>query len=319
MAGNNVRLTRERRALLGNPYAHINGDGQLDGTTVGVAGPGRSANVRFTSQDPYAYIDAEGRPESTTPEIKPAEPKQLPPIRIDEVLGGYKPGSAWSVTDIENCAVRMQRLLWSRREAIMGHPREIAPLELLEPDVALRSIGIDVVWTDTLGQFTDNGETFDIAGVFDRDTQEISLATLPPPSVRRFTAAHELGHALLHTGTGMHRDRALDGGAPSARRSQEEMQADIFAACFLMPKKQVHSHFRSRFLTAPFKSTVHTLTAFSAKDRECIGSPNSTQRQRSLTFARAEFYNGVHFVSLASQFVVSETAMAIRLEELKLV
>ena len=57
---------------------------------------------------------------------------------------------------------------------------------------------------------------------------------------QRFTAAHELGHALLHTGTDIHHDNGFQVNLRSDLSSQgidpEEIEANYFAACLLMPR-----------------------------------------------------------------------------------
>ena len=73
----------------------------------------------------------------------------------------------------------------------------------------------------------------------------------------RFTAAHELGHALLHNIDMAHRDRGLDGSSiPS--RAPIEVEADKFAAYFLMPKQFVTDAFEVRFGEIPFAITTDT-------------------------------------------------------------
>ena len=61
-----------------------------------------------------------------------------------------------------------------------------------------------------------------------------------------FTAAHELGHALLHEQLVLHRDRAID-GAKNAPFVGEEAQAEKFAALFLMPTRSVRKVFKRVF------------------------------------------------------------------------
>ena len=57
---------------------------------------------------------------------------------------------------------------------------------------------------------------------------------------QRFTAAHELGHALLHSGTDVHHDASFQVNLRSDLSSQgidpEEIEANYFAACLLMPR-----------------------------------------------------------------------------------
>lgn len=61
------------------------------------------------------------------------------------------------------------------------------------------------------------------------------------PKVRqRFTAAHELGHALLHEGVDVRHDAEfrvnLRSGLSSQGIDPEEVEANHFAACLLMPR-----------------------------------------------------------------------------------
>ena len=68
-----------------------------------------------------------------------------------------------------------------------------------------------------------------------------------PQETQNFTAAHELGHAILHKQTVLHRDRPLDGSS-NTPRIREEMQADKFATFFLMPSKLVEDIFFEMFV-----------------------------------------------------------------------
>lgn len=74
----------------------------------------------------------------------------------------------------------------------------------------------------------------------------------PPVITQNFTAAHELGHAVLHKQTVMHRDRPVDGSYNNKKRSLPELQADRFATHFLMPKKIVIEIFQELFQTDRF-------------------------------------------------------------------
>lgn len=56
------------------------------------------------------------------------------------------------------------------------------------------------------------------------------------PTRRRFTIAHEFGHALLHRGEEVHFDKAFRFNLRSGASSIEETEANFFAACILMPR-----------------------------------------------------------------------------------
>lgn len=108
-------------------------------------------------------------------------------------------------------------------------------LEHLGFHVASQDLGIELI-EDQLVQ---------VAGQIDFEHKEVWLSTRVTRDEQFFTAAHELGHAVLHPGqNGLHRDRPLKG--PAARKDSKEAEADYFASCFLMPRKQVVKRFTYR-------------------------------------------------------------------------
>ena len=131
-----------------------------------------------------------------------------------------------------------------------------------------------------------------------------------------FTAAHELGHAMLHEAVALHRDRPLNGASIS--RDAIEFEADKFATFFLMPQKLVQDTFKRFFLTEKFSLDETTAFAIGLGDFQAVKNKFKTLRQLSKLLASTEHYNGTRFISLANQFRVSTEAMAIRLEELEL-
>jgi Zn-dependent peptidase ImmA (M78 family) len=139
------------------------------------------------------------------------------------------------------------------------------------------------------------------------------------PEIRRFTIAHELGHALLHSSSGLHRDRAVDGATGSAPRPSREAEADLFASYFLLPEKPLRGAFEQMFLTQRFVLTEERAFALTSKTLDYVQRRCRTTRDVARMLASAEHYNGVHFDSLARRFGVSIEATAIRLEELGLV
>ena len=133
-----------------------------------------------------------------------------------------------------------------------------------------------------------------------------------------FTAAHELGHVVLHPPMKQHRDRPVDGEGDYVRRSQIEEEADRFAVCFSMPRKKVSSEFMMRFLTDQFELNDATAFALYRTSLFDVRSQWWSLRAGARELARATQFDGRPFASLSERFGVSIEAMAIRLEELDL-
>lgn len=171
---------------------------------------------------------------------------------------------------------------------------------------------------ESLGQYSRGRELFEVAGTIDESKKHVVISRRFSPDIRNFTTAHELGHAVLHQETGLHRDRAQDGGAHQSPRDETEAEADMFAAYFLMPEKLVTEAFKEMFLTSRF--VINELTAHSLGYGDVMALEKKCRALRDLTslLASAQQYNGCFFDSLAKQFGVSAAAMAIRIEELNL-
>jgi Zn-dependent peptidase ImmA (M78 family) len=89
-------------------------------------------------------------------------------------------------------------------------------------------------------RFPDLGS--DVSGVLVRKAEGmvIGVNRRHAKTRQRFTAAHELGHALLHRGTEVHHDAVFRVNLRSDLSSQgvdaEEVEANHFAASLLMPR-----------------------------------------------------------------------------------
>ena len=279
---------REDRRRLQNPYAHVMGDGTLH------ALPPDSASRRAVtpSRDELA-VD----PWSVRRKVK---------------------GLGRSRSSIKKIARDLQGKLWADRELLFPDGKPVAPIAVLDPIIALRSIGFQCELVESLGQYQLEGEYVEVAGIIDRAERTVQISRRFPLPVRNFTAAHELGHALMHDGLGLHRDRALDGTDHGIRRDQREREADTFASYFLMPEKLVRAEFKHRFKAREFIMNEDTAFALNAGDLGSF-SANYDTRDLSRLLARATQYDGIPFRSLAEEFGVSVEAMAIRLEELKII
>ncbi len=96
------------------------------------------------------------------------------------------------------------------------------------------------------------------------------------------------------------------------------MEADYFASCFLMPEKLVRNSFRKRFLID--QVSLDQRTAFGLCDTgvSSLRAQIRSDRDFSRILAECDRYDGVKFPSLKGEYLVSTEAMAIRLEELRL-
>ena len=227
--------------------------------------------------------------------------------------------SKHSYADIEHVARQLQNTIWNYRRVIWRHDTPEELIDILKPEVALEKIlGFQFIQSTTLGIYEIQGKQFNVAGQIDRKKKLVGISQDFPQEIQNFTAAHELGHALLHQQNGLHRDRALDGSGTPDPRDPQELQADKFAVYFLMPRKLVESKFKDLFSTEKFKVNEETVFALNAGSISDFKKKNKRLRHLSKTLASAEHFDGRNFHSISKQFRVSVTAMAIRLEELEL-
>lgn len=222
--------------------------------------------------------------------------------------------------DIEGIARQLQNTIWKYRRVIWKHNTPEEHIDILIPRIVLEKIlGFHFKQPATLGKHEIQGRLIDVAGLIERKDKIVEISKEFSSEIQNFTAAHELGHALLHQQNELHRDIALDGSVIPGQRSFQELQADKFATYFLMPRKLVESKFKDLFLTEKFKvdeATVFALNEVSVSDfkKKC-----KKLRDLSKFLASAEYFDGTYFHSISRQFRVSVEAMAIRLEELELV
>lgn len=271
----------------------------------------RISKSRELLKNPYAYLNGVGEYEAVLPA------REQSPIDAARVMSGYRRGRPFPKRDLELIARMLHRMMWVHREELLG-TADAEPAKIVDPALALKALGFRVVEHETLGEHAAGKDTYEVAGLMDRDHGEVRISRRFDPSSRRFTAAHELGHALLHTGSGLHRDRAPDGSAARSRDHQER-EADEFAACFLLPEKLVREAFISRFLAAPFELTDATAFALASEPLAQLKRKHRSKRDLSRGLASAQHYNSKHFRSLDEKFGVSVEVMAIRLEDLGLV
>jgi len=239
---------------------------------------------------------------------------------INIVLKNAKSSRRKSDAEIEKYAIQLQLLAWKHRGTIWKKNTPNDPLEILSVETLFKKVlGYDFFRTKELGlKFGDNGIT-EIAGVLDQQKRMVQISSDFPSQTIAFTAAHELGHAILHTQAVLHRDIPFDGTGGGVLRTLEERQADKFASYFLMPRKQVIKVFHEYFSTIKFIIDQDTAFQLINDNPSRLRAISKDLRGLSRILASAESYGSKSFQSIANVFKVSPEAMAIRLEELKLV
>lgn len=219
---------------------------------------------------------------------------------------------------IDEFARAVQRDMWLHRFTLWSGSPPASLIEILEPSVALVANGYKVRSIGSLGDTYVNGEKREVAGVMDRGGRSISISQRFVLPIQRFTLAHELGHVICHpTETGLHRDVPIEKGGCS--RSWKEIEADRFASVYLMPERLVLTQFRECFRVDAINLSEEMAYALCGTEAERVRRQCKNVRGLSQLVANAGQFNGRQFMPLASQFRVSRTAMAIRLEELGLV
>jgi hypothetical protein len=194
-------------------------------------------------------------------------------------------------------------------------------LQLFRPDHAASVHGITYDDSSPLGTHGVGKDRYEVAGLIDLQNNIIRVSPKFPYEIQRFTGAHELGHYFLHADCGMtlHRDRPLDGA--STGLDKREREANYFAGVFLAPDDLVKKAFTARFGSKPLHLTDGVAFALKGTDMHDLMRTSGTgSRQLARAVAAAtRFGSGNRFDSLADNFGLSITAMAIRLEECGLV
>lgn len=204
---------------------------------------------------------------------------------------------------------------------IEQHAKDLWPntqpvrLFMCDPEAACRLLGLHYLPDSHLGTFGGTAT----AGMLDRKNRAVLLSSKQSFEALRFTAAHELGHWVLHPGEQLFRDRALTAPGGPARPIIEQ-EADRFAGCFLAPPKLLLKAFRQRFpVREPMANTGAICFNLSARNAGYLEGLPRESLELAVAVARADSFNGVPFKSLARLFNISPTAMGIRLRELDLV
>ncbi|WP_337840582.1 ImmA/IrrE family metallo-endopeptidase [Rheinheimera sp.] len=322
------------RLRMNNPYAHLDEEGGLSAllpeSRLGSGhNPYASLNNGDNSDEVWPVLDMSAQPDAVVskPAAEAIHPLQRghqnpyaliqqdeqPPVLIFPDMPADQQGHI-ALQQVAKAARQLAHSTYIERDSLWPEGVPDEPVQLLNPEKAFYLLGYAYHEVDTLGEIEPG---VDVAGIIDKDKKEVFISRRYPVAVRNFTAAHELGHAIMHQQSGLHRDKPIDGSAGGQRDSIEK-EADYFAACFLMPEKLVRAIFAQRF---PDEVLNHEVL----RDLLNRKSDKKTEKQLKTTrgLARAlaglDSINGHAVPSLAEYFKVSVEAMAIRLEQLGLV
>lgn len=233
-----------------------------------------------------------------------------------ELNSGKWEGINLSRPSIEAVANQAVNVLWDFRNLIWEKDIPQLQHEVVKPEIVFEKILGYQFGYASLGYHDVNGTTFQIAGQINKKEKVVAISKDLTLEVRNFTAAHELGHALLHGGMNvLHRDRPLDGSA-SETKDLKETQANNFASYFLMPATSVKTVFQLALSIEKFALNQNAVFALGFQTISEFKRRYRTLRSASRFVAR---FKGKTYEPLHKIFHVSAEAMAIRLEELELV
>ena len=270
--------------------------------------------ARRIYQNPYACLNGNGDLEAVV-EMTHGE-RTLSPIVVDTVRGNRHAAADlakrnFTDSQIEKMARRLLAEMWRRREDFWPNEEIDEPLKMLDPQKGCQTIGFDFFIRPDLGYFRHGRGRSSVAGIVDFAQKKIEISERPSKEERNFTAAHELGHAVMHEQSGLHRDRPIDQQA-SIGRAPSEQEADKFAACFLMPRKLVLAALKDRYGRTRFELDDEVASTLGAAWSRC------TSRRERARFVAKHTGRGIQ-VSLVELFQVTVEALAIRLEELGII
>lgn len=298
----------------GNPYATLNNHDDSDEVWPSIDISSRPAVS--ASPPPLTFIHPEQRghqnPYGLVKSSDDEETAMSPPPILS--FGDLLKNGVLTNDRIEMAARQLAHSIYKARHSLFPEGIPDDPVELLDPKVAFHLLGYKFLELDTMGEIEPG---IDVAGTIDQDNKQVSISRRFTPLIRNFTAAHELGHVLLHRQSGLHRDKPIDSGGGS-HRDMIERQADFFAGCFLMPKKLLEERFNQRFADVLSSRESLAFVLNPSGDRK-VDKLLSTKRGLARALASLSIINSHGVISLAEQFNVSVEAMAIRLEQLKLV
>ena len=211
----------------------------------------------------------------------------------------------------------LQTEIWHKRHELGLSNSQ--PVDLLDPRNAASVLGWKLEEVPSIPDWPPN-ERMRIAGMVDPLRRLISISQKYDSPIRRFTAAHEIAHIILHKPQRLLRERPIKGPRTSLQDAKER-DADSFAALFLMPERLMKKRFEVTFGMEP-PIIINDDIAFwlDPNDAENLLREGSNSVNPQFALARCSTnFSGAPIVPLHKQFKVSIEAMAIRIEELGLI
>jgi len=222
--------------------------------------------------------------------------------------------------EIEQCTIDLRKLMVEHKDSIWPDQQTIDTLELLRPEIVLKKVlGYNFHIESKLDAISEDGQLFDIAGLINQDIKLVLLSNEFDKETLNFTAAHELGHALMHSQSVLHRDVPINSLGQYRVRNKNERQADKFASYFLMPETTVREVFFDLFGTSKLNFNEDVAFKLINSRLENLRKKCKNKRQFARLVSSAKLFDHISFPSLSEVFIVSVEAMAIRLEELDLI
>ncbi|MGA0569601.1 ImmA/IrrE family metallo-endopeptidase [Variovorax sp. VNK109] len=218
-----------------------------------------------------------------------------------------------NASGIEDDARQLQTELWDQ-QCKYWPGQNVLHLDVCDPWIAAEHLGFTVQEGYVTSPGTRPG--FQLGGFINRPARFIGVSDQQIPRTQRFTLAHEVGHLRLHPNLHMHRELPLKGlNEPGVRTERVEIEANIFAGCFLVPRKHLRRAFIAAFGVEQLALTDNV--AYELLGSNFMSLMNSSYD--SLAFERvvatALRFRGRQFDSLNNLFDVSPTTLAIRLRE----
>ena len=212
---------------------------------------------------------------------------------------------------------KLQTEIWHKRHELdLGNSQ---PVDLLDPRNAAIILGWELEEMPSIPDWPPNNR-MRIAGMIDPQRRLISISQEYNSFTRRFTAAHEIGHIILHKPQTLLRERPIMGPRESIQNI-EEREADTFAALFLMPERLVKKRFNATFGVEP-PIIINDNIAFwlDPNDAENLLRDGLYSMEAMFALAKCSTnFSGEPIDPLHRQFKVSVEAMAIRIKEIGLI
>jgi len=340
IAGLSIELAEMAAFVFDNAFRGARGDSQvaLSGVVAAIGGCLSivQLNLLQYESDEYIWTDnirtkvsqlkaiLEKLNSTTTSKIKILESevkeKAILHQEVHQLISQSKGKNHISDTDIENYATQLQLLAWKHREKIWRKDTPTDPIKILKPDIIFKSLlGYAFHKPSHLDQNDSQYGLSKMAGEINQETKIVLISSQFSEQIQNFTAAHELGHAMLHNQALLYRDLPIGDTGQTTKKATEEQQADKFASYFLMPGKQILEVFQEYFFTTQFVINQNTAFNLTQDNPSKLREKCRDLRGLSRKLARAKSYANHTFIPLAELFEVSVEAMAIRLEELGLV